>query len=269
MRSAFLLFAFVFSFFHSFSANIDQRIVKSAFLGKDAPVSVVLPDSYANTDSLPVIFLLHGYGGDNNNYIDKVKDLLSIVDTLDVVLVCVNGENAWYMDSPLKMESAYESYIIKELIPFISKNYKVLKSGSSRGIAGLSMGGFGSLYLSLKNLGVFGYVGSTSGGVDILPFPRSWGLSALLGESSDVKTWKNHSPYYMLDQVDVKQLKFKLVLDCGSEDFFFKVNNDFDAKLTELGVQHEYFVSKGAHDWIYWNKSIPVHLNKFCEAVKK
>ncbi|MFM7024090.1 MAG: alpha/beta hydrolase [Flavobacteriales bacterium] len=269
MLNKFLFSILFFLSLTSFAATVEEQVLKSSALGKDAAVSIVLPDGYATADSLPVLFLLHGYGGDNHSYIAKLKSLFSVVDTLDIVVVCVNGENSWYMDSPVKKESRYESYIIKELIPFINKKYKVFKAGSNRGIAGLSMGGFGSLYLSLRNPGYFGYVGSTSGGMDILPFPNNWELPLLLGPSSQAEVWKAHSPYYMLDKANPKQIRFKLVLDCGSEDFFFEVNNNFDRKLTTRGIPHEYFVSKGAHDWDYWGASIPVHLNKFCESVKK
>jgi len=269
MKLFFAVVIFVLLGFNGFSAKVEQLKIMSAFLGKESPVNVILPDSYSTSDSLPVLFLLHGYGGDCGSYLLSYKSLMSNVDYLKIVVVCVNGEGSWYMDSPVKKESRYESYIIKELIPFISKQYKVYQSGNKRGVAGLSMGGFGAVYLGLRNPACFAYVGSTSGGVDIVPFPGHWGLNDLLGDQSEkLSQWQSHSPLYMIDFIDLKKVKFKLVLDCGKDDFFYDANNQFDEKLTQLGFFHEYLVSGGAHTWEYWNKTLPVHLNKFCETVK-
>ncbi len=248
------------------AARVESIKISSVFLGKESPVNVVLPDVYDDSDSLPVLYLLHGHGGDCASYILSDMNLLSNVDLYKIIVVCVNGEASWYINSPVVKESAYDSYISDELFPYIAKHYSM---SSKRGVAGLSMGGFGSLSLALRHPSLFAYVGSTSGGVDILPFPKNWGLPVILGEqSTHIEQWKMYSPYYMLDNVDVQTLKFKLVLDCGSEDFFFAANNLFDQKLRKLGVKHEYFVSAGAHNWLYWNKTISVHINKFCEAVK-
>ncbi len=267
-----ILFQLLFSVllaFNCFAAKVEEIKINSVYLGKESPLTIVIPDAYSVSDSLPVIFLLHGYSGDNNNYVKNIKELLSTVDALKIIVVCVNGENAWYMDSPVKKESRYESYIIKELIPFISDKYKVYRSGNKRGIAGLSMGGFGAVSLGFKNPSYFGYVGSTSGGMDILPFPGNWELNKVLGDQKDnMQQWKTYSPLYFIDNIDMKKIKFKLVLDCGKGDFFFEANNQFDTKLTKSGFAHEYLIAEGVHNWEYWNKTIPVHLNKFCEAVR-
>ncbi len=247
-------------------ALIVDTSIQSAFVHKEMKFKVVLPLSYASADSLPVLYLLHGYGGDEGSYLYSLSSLRKVVNCLNVVVVCVDGDVSWYANSSIDKDEQYEDYMIKELLPFINKNFKVGKSNARHGIAGLSMGGFGSLYLAFKHSALFSYVGGSSACVDIKPYPENWGLKNIFG--IDEKVYFKNSPYYMLDSIKKENLKFKLVLDCGKEDFFFEDNNRFNEKLDSLRIQHDYFVAPGEHDWQYWNVSIPAQIKMFAETVR-
>lgn len=247
---------------------IQDDSVPSFFFNKDIPFRMIFPKSYGKADSLPILFLLHGHGATHYSFTQNIFELSELADQYDIILLCVEGEKGWYMDSPKKTNWRYETFIMNELMPYVFQKYKVCKSAAKRGIAGYSMGGFGAVYLGLKHPDSFVYVGSTSGGLDILPFPDNWDLSTVLGpQEENEELWKQNSPYYMLDKVK-GPLKFKLVMDCGESDFFFAVNNAFSEKLDQKGIEYEYKVSSGGHDWDYFGRTIPNHLKLFAEVIE-
>jgi len=248
---------------------IIDTFIQSKFVNKKMKFKVLLPSTYKNFDSLPLMYLLHGYGGDESSYVVGLPVIKALVDSLDIVLVCVSTDAGWYVNSVVDPKLQYENYLLNELFPFVNDNFKVIKGVNKIGIAGLSMGGFGSLYLSFKHPELFAYVGGSSSCVDIKPYPKNWGLKSIFGNlEGGEHIYESHSPYYMLDSLKKESLKYRLVLDCGDVDFFYKDNNRFDEKLTEKGIKHEYYTSPGDHNWEYWRTSIPNHIKRFVETVK-
>ncbi|MGZ3959008.1 MAG: alpha/beta hydrolase, partial [Flavisolibacter sp.] len=167
--------------------------------------------------------------------------------------------------SPLDSSYQYETYISKELVEFIDKKYKTLKSTAGRAITGLSMGGHGALYLAFRHQDVFGAAGSMSGGVDIRPFPENWNMSERLGNyATHPENWEKNTVINLLYLLTPKSLK--LIIDCGTEDFFYRVNVNLHEKLLERNIPHDFIVRPGAHNWSYWSNAIDYQLmfmNKF------
>ena len=106
---------------------------------------------------------------------------------------------------------------------------------------------------------VLAAAGSTSGGVDIRPFPDSWNMKEQLGEEKDYpERWSAHT---VIEQVDnLKNGELALIFDCGYEDFFYQVNLNLHEKLLKLGVGHDFQVRPGAHNGAYWSISLPSQL---------
>lgn len=94
-----------------------------------------------------------------------------------VIVVCPDGENSWYWDSPKDPSSRFETFVARELIDYVDAHYPTRGDRSGRAITGLSMGGHGGLWLSFRHKDTFGAGGSTSGGVDIRPFPENWEMA--------------------------------------------------------------------------------------------
>ena len=254
---------------HSSSSFSADSTIESKYLNKVMRFKIILPSTYNSLDSLPLIYLLHGYGGNENSYHNYLLGLQKLADSLAILVVCVNGETSWYVNSIERDSLRYEDYLVKELIPFVDEHYKVGKTNKQHGIAGLSMGGFGSLFLAFKHPTLFSYVGGSSACVDLKPYPENWGIKKIFGDVLlNEKVYEQHSPYYMVDSISKESLKFKLVLDCGTEDFFFQDNQRFDKKLNDLGIKHDYFTTQGDHNWAYWRVSIPNHVKRFAKEVK-
>lgn len=188
-----------------------------------------------------------------------------MADRDSMIVVCPYGENSWYWDSPNNKYCQFETFVVKELVGYIDSNYNTIKDRKSRAITGLSMGGHGGLWLSIRNSDVFGAGGSTSGGVDIRPFPKKWEMSIQLGELENNKElWDNHTVITQLDKI--KNGDLAIIFDCGTGDFFFEVNNNLHNELIKRGINHDYIVRPGKHNNTYWNNSIDyqwLFFNKF------
>jgi S-formylglutathione hydrolase FrmB len=121
------------------------------------------------------------------------------------------------------------------------------------------MGGHGAFYLAIRHPDVFGAAGSISGGLDIRPFPGEWDLNQRLGDPKrKAENWEKHTVINLVEAID--DTGPKLFFDCGTEDFFFDVNNAFHGELLERGIPHDYTIRPGGHDDDYWTESIPYHL---------
>ena len=124
------------------------------------------------------------------------------------------------------------------------------------------MGGHGALWLAIRHQDLFGAAGSTSGGVDIRPFPGKWNIPDRLGSKDRYpERWEAYTVTNILDSLRPGSLD--IIFDCGTEDFFFKVNKEFDSKLTARGIAHTFRTSPGNHSSAYWSMSILHHLRFF------
>lgn len=163
------------------AAKVDSIQVKSAGMNKEVKVVVVAPEQAA-ARPCPVIYLLHGYSDNQNGWIEIKPDLPQIADEKGIIFVCPDGKNSWYWNSPMQADVRYEDFISKELVSYIDSHYSTIANRDGRAITGLSMGGHGALWNAIRHSDVFGAAGSTSGGLDIRPFPKNWEISTQLGD---------------------------------------------------------------------------------------
>ena len=157
------------------AAIVDTLAVYSASMNKKISVIVITPERVKS--DLPVTYLLHGYSGNEKSWINIRPDLPAIAEQYGMMIVCPDGENSWYWDSPKNASMRYETFIAQELVSYIDNHYATRKSKKGRAITGLSMGGHGAMWLAFRHKELFGAVGSTSGGLDIRPFPNNWDMA--------------------------------------------------------------------------------------------
>ena len=254
---AFLL-SFV-AFQKNYAAVVDTVDTYSPSMKKTIKAVVITPDSYATAQALPVVYLLHGYSGNFRDWITKAKGFEKAADLYQLIIVCPDGNNSWYWDSPVDSSFKYETYVAKELVSWIDSKYKTIRDRKGRGVTGLSMGGHGGLYLAIKNQDVFGVGGSMSGGVDIRPFPNNWDMALRLGRYSDRP--ENWEKFTVINQLHLlRPNALALIIDCGTDDFFFRVNENLHQELLYRNIPHDYIIRPGAHNWTYWNNAIQYQL---------
>lgn len=256
MKRISILILFVVSIFAAQAAIVDTIQVFSASMQKNIKAVIVTPDNYSSVKELPVVYLLHGYSGNHLDWINKAKGFEKAADIHNLIIVCPDGGySSWYWDSPVDPKSQYETFISSELVKAIDSKYKTTQDRKGRGITGLSMGGHGALYLAIRHQDVFGAAGSMSGGVDIRPFPNNWDMAKRLGTYADQpERWEKNTVVNLLHLLTPNSLA--LIIDCGTDDFFFKVNENLHQQLLYRNIPHDYYMRPGGHSWPYWTNAV-------------
>ncbi len=274
IRKTFLTAGLFFLSFFARAATVDTVDIYSPAMQKSYKCVVIKPDSYgssptSNNAGYPVVYLLHGHGGWYANWIIRVPQLKEQADALQLIIVCPDGGyNSWYLDSPVDPAVRFETYISKEVPAYIDNHYRSIKDRKARAITGLSMGGHGGLFLGFRHGDVFGACGSMSGGVNLQPFTKNWQLSEKLGDTiTQAANWKNLSVINVVENYPKDSLA--IIVDCGTEDFFYTVNHDLHKKMMRLKIPHEYTVRPGKHNWDYWRNAVQYQLLFFKNYFQK
>lgn len=254
-----ILIALLLSFVTQLQARAaitDTVDTYSSVMKKSIKAVVIRPDGYTKAKELAVVYLLHGYSGNYADWIKKVPEITKAADRYNIMIVCPDGGfSSWYWDSPIDPAFQYETYVARELVPWIDQQYKTIRSNKGRAIAGLSMGGHGALYLAIKHPGVFGAAGSMSGGVDIRPFPNNWDMAKRLGSYATQRDrWEQNTIINMLHLITPNNPA--LIIDCGTSDFFYTVNEQLHQQLVYRNIPHDYISRPGAHNWEYWQNAV-------------
>jgi len=254
---------------------IEERTVKSSILNRSVSYTVYLPADYEKSErTYPVVYLLHGYTDDNtgwlqfgevNRYADK-----AIAEGVipPMIIIMPDADSSWYINSYDGKEN-YEDFFIKEFMPSIEKTYRIKAQKRYRGIAGLSMGGYGTLIYALKYPQLFAAAAPLSAAVtdddamQKMPdasYDNTFGQLFGRGLKSTErlsKTWKDNS---ILNLVNIKSpndlRKVRFWIDCGDDDFLTKGNCLLHIAMMEKQIPHEFRMRDGAHNWTYWRTGI-------------
>ncbi len=275
----FLLIAVISS--ASLFAQISRGTVKegltieSKILDKDIRYTIYLPYDYETSNRYyPVVYLLHGYTDNDTGWMQFGESQMIADEAINnreippMILVMPDGGVSWYINN-YDNSVRYEDFFVKEFIPYIEKTYRIRGEKRYRAIAGLSMGGFGSLIFSLKHPDMFTGCAAFSSALftdeEIIATPDAQykNLQAKLygpdlkGTDRITPHLKANNPLYIIKDMDRKQLNgMRLYVDCGDDDFLYKGNSAFHVLLRDLRVQHEYRVRDGGHQWTYWRSGL-------------
>lgn len=234
--------------------RVDTLGIHSPSMNIDVPTVLVLPGGYDGHTPLPVLYLLHGYGGHHKTWITIRPDLPQLATQLQMIIVCPDGRGSWYIDSPVQLNSRYETFMTAELPRAVDSLYATVATPEGRAVTGLSMGGHGALRLGFLHPDIYGACGATSGGVDLRPFPTNWNLTEILGPRRDnPQRWNDAS---VITHVDEVKPGLAIIFDCGTSDFFYHVNEQLHKELLYRNIEHEYTTRPGAHNGDYWANSI-------------
>jgi putative tributyrin esterase len=237
----------------------DTLIYKTEYLSKPDTVLIFKPRQYTSGENWPLVYLLHGYGGSYNRW-NSIMNAQKQADRYGFIIVCPDGNlNSWYINSPVKKNSQFQSFFFNELYPDILKKYKV--NPNQVFISGLSMGGHGALSLFIHRPDLFLSAGSTSGVMDLQKSSDKYGLTSLTGLASESGGWNNFSVLYQIEKL--KGSEKQLIFDCGTEDPFHPGNVQLMEKCDSLSLKATFISQPGKHDRYYWEKSIQKHFEFF------
>jgi enterochelin esterase-like enzyme len=268
MKNIFLLFSalFVFSFFAGaqttiapaspgfdvvrtdiLHGKIDTISYNSKTVGTTRKALIYTPPGYSKDKKYPVLYLLHGIGGDklewlNGGHPEVILDNLYAANKVEPMIVIMPNGRAMKDDSatgnifaPDKVEAfaTFETDLLNDLIPFVEKNFPVITNRESRAIAGLSMGGGQSLNFGLGNLDKFAWVGGFSSA------PNTKKPEELIPDPAKTK----------------EQLKL-LWLSCGDKDGLITFSKRTHDYLKTNNVPHIYYIEHGYHDFKVWKNGL-------------
>ncbi|WP_080053892.1 alpha/beta hydrolase [Spirosoma aerolatum] len=272
----------LFATLSAWAAKVDSLDVPSAVMQKSMRAVVVLPESYAKSKAnYPVLYLLHGGYGHFNDWLTKTPDknlIQRLADQYNLIIAMPEGEVfSYYLDSPVRKDSQFETYLTKEVIGKIDNTYRTIRDRKGRVITGLSMGGYGSLLLAARHPDLYCAAGSMSGALN--PDMQSWKLppdmmngiklefEKILGPIEQVpQTYAAFSVINLADKL--KANNQKLIVDCGVDDFLIEPNRELHRRLVFNQTPHDYSERPGGHSWDYWQNSLPNHVLFFSNALK-
>lgn len=235
--------------------RVSGKIVKDVVVpsdnlgGDDGIISLYLPADYQTSGKrYPVLYLLHGMYGDQNDWINNsmnatCNNIISAGECPELIVVMPYGANDFYVDG-LTPGVKWESYFHEELIPFVESNYPCRTDRSSRAIAGLSMGGYGTVYHAFTYPEKFCVAYAMSGAVE--------GIGAAVTPS--LESIFKQKGYTAEDFSSLPEL----TLECGKQDqLCFSANVNTNAYLSSVGFEHTYLIRDGVHDWAFWKLCLP------------
>lgn len=299
------------------TGKVEHKRFASEALGVEKDVVVYTPTDYDSGKRYPVLYYLHGLGGTEEDWvggghIDDVANRLR----LQAIIVMPDGDNHFYSDAATPTDydacmrdgtglfdprapraktcvrtPSYERYITRDLIAWVDQTYRTIATREGRGIAGLSMGGFGALQLSMRHPDLYSAAASHSG-VDALlyagPFPydagkvvletdaNNWGrtlgpfgawIRGVFG--TDIERWRGYDPAVLAQKLAPGTLA--LYLDCGTEDEFALHNGAqyLHDTLTARGIEHAWYLGPGRHNFAFWSQRVPESLSFLSQKLAK
>ena len=231
--------------------ELRDQTIKSTVLGRTMKYSVYLPKGYDKSKEYPVLYMLHGANGSNNDWLNGGKinanasTAASEGTAPEMIVICPDcGGDNFYCDNYKGNDIKYMTYFFTEFLPTVENLYAVKKDRASRAIGGLSMGGFGSLYYGLLHPEMFSYVYACSPATYIDGAPNL---------------------YDLLSKADVSKLP-GITIEIGTEDFLFQSAGSFKQALDANKVPNEYITRAGTHDWPFWAACTPKIMKKLGEV---
>lgn len=261
--------------------KLIQDSIYSPSLDKVKHFNIWIPESKSQ-NKLPVLYMLHGAWGNYKNWTDKTN-ILDHPKAKYMYMIFVDGDDSFYVNSAYKSDQKYEDYIVIDLIPSIEEKYNI--SGNTRGIAGLSMGGYGAFYLSTKHPELFIFCGSLSGALSLPLMSYNWHKND--ENNNEVRTivmnafgipddniYRSFDLVYLLSKSDNRVTPYYYLVHGIQDGFkdFLPAHRLLTEHLGSNSFRYEYHELPGKHNWAFWNQEINHVINAFVrevEALKK
>ena len=254
----------------------ETKTVKSEILKMDRKYAIYLPPGYNESDqSYPVLYLLHGSGDNQTGWVQfgQVQHIAdkTIAEGLAARMIIVmpdadTGTRGYF--NVIQGNFNYEDFFFNELIPHIEQTYRVRADRRYRAVAGLSMGGGGTIFYALHRPDLFAAaapLSAATGNWDLDQFKqRSAANNALAGISEEriVDYFNRHSIESILNNAseeDMRRIKsIRWYISCGDDDFLYEGNSRMHIVFRQKEIPHEFRIKDGGHTWTYWRMELPL-----------
>ncbi len=263
----------------------EAKTLESSILKKERHYSIYLPQGYDTSDrTYPVLYLLHPAGPRNTVpdhrswlYYGELKHYLdNAIANGDIVPMIVVTPDANYGSKRISYfndpegDFDFEDFFFKEFIPHIEQNYRCRKDRDSKAIAGASLGGVAVIQYAVHQPEEFSVACALSGAV------RKYDSQYLKGKYPNVSEkilmdW--YKPYDVIsffeNQPKDAEQNIKWYISCGDDDHLSPNNVMLHTVLKAKGVEHEFRIQNGAHDWTYWRGILPDFMTFISDSFRK
>jgi S-formylglutathione hydrolase FrmB len=244
--------------------TVESNSFFSTALTQEMPYEVVLPAGYSGSQQrYPVLYLLHGWQGDETNFV-SLTHLVEDASAYKLIVVTPRSGNSWYVNSATRAKDRYADYVFQDLIAEVDAHYRTIASPHERAVAGISMGGYGAMLLSLRHPGAFAFAASISGafagpsGIEnVMPQLKPSTDDAFGAVGSATRT--QNDVVTLVDVADHTQQPY-FFLECGASDPLLSSNRQVVEQLSSHGFVYEYHELPGAHTWAFWDAALPTTL---------
>jgi S-formylglutathione hydrolase FrmB len=232
----------------------------SVALNRDMQYRVVLPASMARWPKLPVVYLLHGGGGnfrDWSNYSDVAR-----FAERGLILVMPEGNDSYFVNAAERPQDRYEDYIVNDLIADVESRFPVAAGRATRAVVGVSMGGYGAVKLALSHPELFAFAGGISPAVDVPSRPFSikrigqWRYHKSIFGPWGSPARRSGDPFVLARTAEPAKTPY-LFLTCGEQEGLLPANRSFAALLERRHFRYEFHVVPGGHNWNQWDGRLP------------
>jgi enterochelin esterase-like enzyme len=247
-------FKILFStFISSVGTVLKDQTIHSDVMNMDMKYSVYLPNGWDGTKTYPVLYLLHGADGSNNDWLtggaidSQLNAAISTGTAKNMIVIMPNGtvdkKNLFYCDN-YQGDAKYMTFFFTEFLPKVEAMYKVKSDRSHRAVGGLSMGGYGSLYYGLLHPEMFCYVYACSPATYIDGTPNLYDLLKTSTAANEPG----------------------ITIEIGTSDFLYDSSKYFKAALDQCKITNEYITRDGTHDWAFWRACTPKIVKKVSDT---
>src|ERR1022692_1139294 len=225
--------------------KIETVEYDSKSVGNKRKMLIYTPPGYSADTKYPVLYLLHGIGGDEEEWHKHgapqaiLDNLLAEKKIVTMIVVMPNGRaqpNDRAEGNVMATAPAFAKFepdLLNDVIPFVESKYSVKNDRENRALAGLSMGGGQSLNFGLGHLDTFAWIGGVS-------------------SAPNTKT-----PEQLVPNPEEAIQKLKLLwVSCGDQDKLISISQRFHAYLKEKNVPHIWHVDSGRHEWPVWKNDL-------------
>ncbi len=211
-------------------------------------------------ERLPVLYLLHGINSDPVE-MQQLSDVVNLAISSRLIVVLPDAKYSYYTNARHRLHARWEDAMTAELPKNVEANFPALPSRDHRGIAGISMGGYGAVKLALKHPELYSFAGTMSGALDITRRPasfRRWEQTlriwTIFGFRRDTR--QNEDVFVLLDRTQSPQ-NIEWFSSCGKTDPLYPANAHFIRRLHERGISMNGISTPGGHNWQSWNLAMP------------
>jgi len=257
------------------ASRVEKTEFNSKALSKTMKVNVYLPKGYTASQRYPVLYLYHGFGGNqdawgNKGVFQRADALIDQGDIQPIIIVTPQTDNGFGINSASQVKlvnpadpnespylGKYEDYLAEDVIQWVDRTYSTIRSREGRWVGGNSMGGYESLFIAFRHKDLFSRVGSHSGAIwtDATfkdAFVKEWLYPARLRPERD-----------LIEIARSKDLKdLQVYMDCGKQDSyrFYEGMAVLQDVLTGRDVKSESHLNEGDHSDRYLNAHLDEYL---------